>query len=104
MASTWREKSVSSRGHWFSSVDFDDPNFEHRAYDPWLAYGQSKTANIHFAVEFDRRGQQENVGVEINDRSLNAGGRRPHRRDSFRRLAEHLGPKPKKNQHIELDL
>lgn len=73
MASTWREKSVSSRGHWFSPVDFDDPNFEHRAYDPWLAYGQSKTANILFAVEFDRRGQQENVGVEINDRSLTPG-------------------------------
>ncbi|MGA7902831.1 MAG: hypothetical protein WBV90_13300 [Terrimicrobiaceae bacterium] len=51
MASTWREKSVSSRGHWFSPVDFEDPNFEHRAYDPWLAYGQSKTANILFAVE-----------------------------------------------------
>jgi quercetin dioxygenase-like cupin family protein len=44
-------------------------------------------------------------GVEINDRSLNAGGTRPHRRDSFRRLAEHLGPKLKsKNQHLELDL
>jgi NAD(P)-dependent dehydrogenase (short-subunit alcohol dehydrogenase family) len=42
--------SVSSRGHWFSPVDFDVPNFEHRAYDPWLAYGQSKTANILFAV------------------------------------------------------
>jgi hypothetical protein len=44
-------------------------------------------------------------GVEINDRSLNAGGRRPQHRDSFRRLAEHLGPKVKlKNQHLELDL
>lgn len=65
-----RVVSVSSRGHWFSPVDFDDPNFEHRAYDPWLAYGQSKTANVLFAVEFDRRGQRENVRAF----SLHPGG------------------------------
>lgn len=52
-----RVVSVASRGHWFSRVIFEDPNFEHRAYDPWQAYGQSKTANILFAVELDRRGQ-----------------------------------------------
>lgn len=38
--------SVSSWGHHFSSVVFDDPNFERRNYDPWTAYGQSKTANV----------------------------------------------------------
>src|SRR3546814_4956654 len=32
-----------------------DPNFEAQPYDPWVAYGRSKTANILFAVEFDRR-------------------------------------------------
>lgn len=42
--------SVSSRGHLRSSVDFDDINFTERDYDPWLAYGQSKTANVLFAV------------------------------------------------------
>jgi NAD(P)-dependent dehydrogenase (short-subunit alcohol dehydrogenase family) len=62
--------SVSSRAHWFSTVNFDDPNFEHRPYDPWLAYGQSKTANVLFAVELDRRGQHENIRAF----SLHPGG------------------------------
>ncbi|WP_086859442.1 SDR family NAD(P)-dependent oxidoreductase, partial [Streptomyces milbemycinicus] len=42
--------SLSSRGHHASSVEFDDINFTSRPYDPWLAYGQSKTANVLFAV------------------------------------------------------
>lgn len=50
-----RVVSVSSRGHRYSSVDFDDPNFENREYEPYAAYGQSKTANILFAVELDDR-------------------------------------------------
>lgn len=45
----------SSSGHRFSDVDLVDPNFETTAYDPFIAYGRSKTANILFAVEFDRR-------------------------------------------------
>ena len=47
--------NLSSAGHRFADVALDDPNFEHGAYDPWVAYGRSKTANILFAVEFDRR-------------------------------------------------
>ena len=47
--------NLSSAGHRYSDVDLDDPNFEHAPYDPWAAYGRSKTANILFAVEFDRR-------------------------------------------------
>lgn len=46
---------VSSAGHTASGIRFDDPNFEHGDYDPWVAYGQSKTANILFAAELDRR-------------------------------------------------
>ncbi|CAF0883454.1 unnamed protein product [Brachionus calyciflorus] len=42
--------SVSSMAHVFSDVTFEDPNFKNRKYDPWLAYGQSKTANILFSV------------------------------------------------------
>ncbi|MBW4442032.1 MAG: SDR family NAD(P)-dependent oxidoreductase [Plectolyngbya sp. WJT66-NPBG17] len=42
--------SVSSSGHLMSPVVFDDIHFSFRPYDPWLAYGQSKTANILFAV------------------------------------------------------
>ena len=47
--------SLSSRGHLRSPVVFDDVNFTFRPYDPWLAYGQSKTANVLFAVEATRR-------------------------------------------------
>ena len=47
--------SVSSRGHRFSPVVFDDIHFERRPYDKWSAYGQAKTANVLFAVELDRR-------------------------------------------------
>jgi NAD(P)-dependent dehydrogenase (short-subunit alcohol dehydrogenase family) len=47
--------SLSSRGHLRSAVDFGDLNFSSRPYDPWLAYGQSKTANVLFAVEATRR-------------------------------------------------
>ena len=47
--------SLSSRGHLRSPVIFDDVNFTSRPYDPFLAYGQSKTANVLFAVEAQRR-------------------------------------------------
>ncbi|MEI9969338.1 MAG: SDR family NAD(P)-dependent oxidoreductase [Terracidiphilus sp.] len=47
--------NLSSAGHRFSDVDLNDPNFETTPYEPFGAYGRSKTANILFAVEFDRR-------------------------------------------------
>ncbi|HEY1863944.1 MAG TPA: SDR family NAD(P)-dependent oxidoreductase [Roseiarcus sp.] len=47
--------NLSSAGHQISDVDLDDPNFERAPYNPWTAYGRSKTANILFAVEFDRQ-------------------------------------------------
>jgi NAD(P)-dependent dehydrogenase (short-subunit alcohol dehydrogenase family) len=53
--------NLSSSGHRFADVDIDDPNFEHTAYDPWIAYGRSKTANTLFAVEFDRRHKARGV-------------------------------------------
>ena len=56
-----RVVAVSSRGHRFSPMVFDDPNFLHRPYDRWLAYGQSKTANVLFACELDRLGQAHGV-------------------------------------------
>lgn len=46
---------LSSAGHRISDVDLDDPGFERTAYDPWIAYGRSKTASALFAVELDRR-------------------------------------------------
>ena len=53
--------NVSSAGHRFADVDLEDPNFEHTAYDEWAAYGRSKTANILFAVEFDRRYRDRDI-------------------------------------------
>jgi len=47
--------NLSSAGHRFSNVDLKDPNFESTPYDPFVAYGRSKTANILFAVAFDNR-------------------------------------------------
>jgi NAD(P)-dependent dehydrogenase (short-subunit alcohol dehydrogenase family) len=47
--------NLASAGHRFSNVNLDDPNFERTPYDPFLAYGRSKTANILFAVAFDQR-------------------------------------------------
>lgn len=53
--------SLSSRGHLRSPVVFDDVNFASRPYDPWLAYGQSKTANVLFAVEAARRWNEDGI-------------------------------------------
>jgi NAD(P)-dependent dehydrogenase (short-subunit alcohol dehydrogenase family) len=53
--------NLSSSGHRFSDVDLNDPNFETTPYDPFVAYGRSKTANILFAVEFDRRHHERGV-------------------------------------------
>ena len=52
---------VSSAGHRGADVDLVDPNFEHMPYDPLTAYRRSKTANILFAVEFDRRHRTRDV-------------------------------------------
>jgi NAD(P)-dependent dehydrogenase (short-subunit alcohol dehydrogenase family) len=53
--------NVSSSGHRYADVDLDDPNFERTPYEPMIAYGRSKTANILFAVEFDRRHKARGV-------------------------------------------
>jgi NAD(P)-dependent dehydrogenase (short-subunit alcohol dehydrogenase family) len=53
--------NLSSAGHRYSDVDLDDPNFERTPYTEFGAYGRSKTANILFAVEFDRRHQSAGV-------------------------------------------
>lgn len=50
-----RVVNVSSLGHRFGGIDFDDPHFEHRPYDKWKAYGQAKTANVLFTVGLEKR-------------------------------------------------
>ncbi len=53
--------NVSSAGHRRSNVDIEDPNFERTPYEPFVAYGRSKTANILFAVAFDKRHRKSGV-------------------------------------------
>lgn len=60
-AGSARVVSVSSRGHIFSGVNFEDPNFERRQYDKFSAYGQSKTANVLFTVGLDTRGEAHGI-------------------------------------------
>ncbi|MBG0850362.1 SDR family NAD(P)-dependent oxidoreductase [Streptomyces spinoverrucosus] len=53
--------SVSSIGHLFSPVVFDDLAYRFRPYDPWTSYGQSKTANVLFAVEAAQRWADDGI-------------------------------------------
>ncbi|MFB9991371.1 SDR family NAD(P)-dependent oxidoreductase [Deinococcus oregonensis] len=61
--------SLASNGHLFSPVIFDDLHYRFRPYDPWTAYGQSKTADILLAVEASRRW----AGDGITANALNPG-------------------------------
>ena len=72
---------LSSSGHRFANVDLEDPNFERSDYTPFGAYGRSKTANILFAVEFDRRHQ----GKGIRATAVHPGGIQTE-------LARHMEP------------
>jgi len=65
-----RVVSVSSSAHHRSPVVFDDIHFLHREYEAWSAYGQSKTANVLFAVEGSKRWVDD--GITIN--ALMPGG------------------------------
>src|ERR1035441_7381142 len=60
-AGTARIVSVSSSAHLGSPVVFDDLHFAFREYEPFSAYGQSKTANVLFAVEVTRRWGKEGI-------------------------------------------
>jgi NAD(P)-dependent dehydrogenase (short-subunit alcohol dehydrogenase family) len=68
-------------GHRYSNVDLEDPNFERTPYEPWVGYGRSKTANILFAVAFDRRHRDRGVRAA----AVHPGGIRTE-------LARHLEP------------
>lgn len=82
-----RVVSVSSAGHRFSPVVFEDINFERRDYTPYSAYGQSKTANVLFAVGVDQRGKRDGIRAF----SLHPGG------ISATNLGTHVGVEALKN-------
>jgi len=73
--------NLSSSGHRNSDVDLDDPNFERSPYAEFTAYGRSKTANVLFAVEFDRRHKARGVRAT----AVHPGGIRTE-------LARHMTP------------
>lgn len=61
IANNGRLVVLSSQAHRVADVDLKDPNFEHQAYDPFIAYGRSKTAVSLFAAEFDRRHRDRGI-------------------------------------------
>lgn len=72
---------LASAGHRTGDVDLDDPNFENSPYEEIAAYGRSKTANILFAVEFDRRHRERGIRAT----ALHPGG-------IYTELMRHLTP------------
>ena len=56
-----RVVNISSDGHRIFDIDLDDPNWEHRSYDKFKAYGASKTANVLFTVALDARYRASDV-------------------------------------------
>lgn len=56
--------NVSSSGHSVSDIRYNDTGFGKGAdYVPWLAYGQSKTANLLFTTELNRRSKERGLKV-----------------------------------------
>jgi NAD(P)-dependent dehydrogenase (short-subunit alcohol dehydrogenase family) len=60
-AESARVVNLSSDGHGISDIDLDDPNWEHRPYDKFKAYGAAKTANVLFTVSLDARYRDSGV-------------------------------------------
>ena len=53
--------NLATAGQYLAKVDLEDPNFERTTYDPWVAYGRAKTANVLFAAAFDLRHRDSGV-------------------------------------------
>lgn len=81
LADNGRLLMLSSQAHRVADVDLDDPNFERQAYDPFVAYGRSKTATTLFAAQFDRRHRA---------RGIRAASVMPG--NSFTNLPRHFSP------------
>jgi NAD(P)-dependent dehydrogenase (short-subunit alcohol dehydrogenase family) len=84
--------NLSSAGHRYADVDLQDPNFEHTPYAEFTAYGRSKTANVLFAVEFDRRHKTRDVRAT----AVHPGGIRTE-------LSRHLTPEVLKKLIAEIN-
>jgi NAD(P)-dependent dehydrogenase (short-subunit alcohol dehydrogenase family) len=84
-----RVVNLSSGGHRGSDIIWDDPNYERRDYDKFEAYGQSKTANILFTVELDRRLRDHGVrSYAVHPGMIATELGRHMTRDDYRALSE----------------
>jgi NAD(P)-dependent dehydrogenase (short-subunit alcohol dehydrogenase family) len=84
-----RVVNLSSGGHRGSDIVWDDPNFDRREYDKMSAYGQSKTANILFSVELDRRLADRGVhAYAVHPGMIATELGRSMTRDDFARMEE----------------
>ena len=84
--------NVSSVGHRYCNIDLEDPNFERTPYDPAMAYGRSKTANVLFAVAFDQRHRSRGVRAA----AVHPGGVRTE-------LIRHLDPQQLKARQDQIN-
>jgi NAD(P)-dependent dehydrogenase (short-subunit alcohol dehydrogenase family) len=93
---------LSSGGHRLADVDLDDPNFEQTPYDPWTAYGRSKTANVLFAVELDRRLRDRDVRATAVHPGVIATELSRHMTDeTLTALLERRGSRPMNRKSVE---
>ena len=94
--------NLSSGGHRLADVDLDDPNFEQTPYDPWTAYGRSKTANVLFAVELDRRLRDRGVrAAAVHPGTIMTELSRHMDEESFKALQERRGSRPMTMKTVE---
>ena len=93
---------LSSAGHRIADVDLDDPGYERTPYDPWIAYGRSKTANVLFAVELDRRLRNRGVrATAVHPGEIRTGLGRHLTADSRALMLERVGPRPMVYKPVE---
>jgi NAD(P)-dependent dehydrogenase (short-subunit alcohol dehydrogenase family) len=87
-----RVVTVSSSAHLRSPVVFEDVHFERRPYDPWAAYGQSKTANILFAVEASTRWRSDGITANaLMPGAIHTGLQRHVSEEELARLRRQMG-------------
>ena len=92
-AGSARVVSVASSGHGGSPFHFEDPFFLRRPYEPGLAYGQSKTANVLFAVEAARRWADDGIAVNALNPGRIAGTGLGRHQAHLRRRSTRPGPR-----------
>jgi NAD(P)-dependent dehydrogenase (short-subunit alcohol dehydrogenase family) len=94
--------NLSSDGHRLSDVDLDDPNWERREYDKFVAYGASKTANVLHVIELDRRLRDRGVRAYAVHPGVVATSLARHMtRDDFASL---LGRRPTRPSEQTIDI